>query len=406
MGNKRIFLASPTMNGNEMKFIDEAFSTNWIAPLGPNVDGFERDIAEYTGAAHAAALSAGTFAIHLALKCTGAGRGNIVFCSSLTFAASCNPIIYESATPVFIDSEYDSWNMSPDALRKAFKKYPHPKAVITVNLYGTPAKLDEIAQICAEHNVPLIEDAAESLGSAYHGRKTGTFGKFGIFSFNGNKIITTSGGGMLVSDDESSIRKTRFWATQAREPARCYQHKEIGYNYRMSNIVAGIGRGQMLSLNKYIELKRNIYDTYKKAFADIPEIAMNPTLPDSVPNRWLSCILLDKSSRVTPLDIMTALERDNIESRPIWKPMHLQPVYQGCDFIRINTGGPVSVSEDIFNRGLCLPSDIKNTPEDMDRIIGIVRSLFNKSYTPPLKEENVIIGGYAAVPKKVFNEKF
>lgn len=376
MGRKRIFLSSPTMNGHEMAFINEAFDTNWIAPLGSNVDGFEKDLAEFVGASHAAALSAGTAAVHLALKCAGVKQGDIVFCSSLTFAASCNPIVYQSATPVFIDSEYDSWNMSPEALRKAFEKYPHPAAVIAVNLYGTPAKLDEIAQICEEHHVPLVEDSAESLGSTYQGKQTGTFGKFGIFSFNGNKIITTSGGGMLVSDDEDCIRKARFWATQAREPARYYQHKEIGYNYRMSNIVAGIGRGQMYSLNQHIQIKRDIYDTYQKAFADIPDIQMSPCLPDSCPNRWLSCLTIEKSSKVTPLDIMLALEKEDIESRPIWKPMHLQPVYKDCDFIRVNTEEPIAVSEDIFNRGVCLPSDIKNTEEDMDRIIDIVSSAF------------------------------
>lgn len=382
MGSKRIYLASPTMNGREMIYINEAFQTNWIAPLGSNVDGFEKELAAYIGAAHAAALSAGTAAVHLALKCVGVGRGDIVFCTALTFAASCNPIVYQSAIPVFIDSERDSWNMSPDALRKAFEKYPHPKAVITVNLYGTPAKLNEITQICAEHHVPLIEDSAESLGSTLHGKQTGTFGKYGIFSFNGNKIITTSGGGMLVSDDEESIRKARFWATQAREPARYYQHKEIGYNYRMSNVVAGIGRGQMYSLDEHIRIKQKIYDAYRQAFADIPEITMNPYLPDSCPNHWLSCALLDKSSAVTPLDIMLALEQENIESRPIWKPMQLQPVYGDCDFIRVNEGEPVSVSEDIFSRGLCLPSDIKNTESDMARIIGIVRGLFERKAAP------------------------
>lgn len=377
MENKRIYLASPTMNGHEKEFIDEAFATNWIAPLGPNVNKFEKELAAYVGSSHAAALSAGTAAIHLALKAAGIGKGDIVFCSSLTFSASCNPILYQGGIPVFIDSERDTWNMDPVALQKAFEKYPKVKAVVVVNLYGNPAKLDEILAICEEHKVPLIEDAAESLGSTYHGKQTGTFGKFGIYSFNGNKIITTSGGGMLVSEDGQAIEKARFWATQSREKARHYEHKEIGYNYRMSNIVAGIGRGQLLSLNKHIELKRKLYDTYKKAFEDIEEITMIPEPVNSVANHWLSCITIDEKSSVKPLDIMIALENENIESRPIWKSMHLQPIYMDNDFI---TAGDkkISVGEDIFSRGVCLPSDIKNTKEDMDRIIGIIRKLFGK----------------------------
>lgn len=376
MGNKRIFLSSPTMNGHELEFVHDAFAKNWIAPLGENVDQFEKELAGYVGVGHAAALSAGTAAIHLALKCAGVGKGDVVFCPSWTFSATCNPVVYQNATPVFIDSEADSWNMDPAALEHAFEKYPWAKAVIVVNLYGTPARLDELARICAEHGVPLIEDAAESLGARYKGKQTGTFGKFGVYSFNGNKIITTSGGGMLVSDDEAAIKKARFWATQAREPARHYQHNEIGYNYRMSNIVAGIGRGQMLSLDQHIEKKRWIYKTYKEAFSDIPAIRMNPLPPESEANCWLSCITIEDGSPVTPLSLMDTLEQDNIESRPIWKPMHMQPVFHGCDFIRAEGAGPTVVPEDVFRRGLCLPSDIKNTPEDMERIITRVRAMF------------------------------
>ncbi|MDO4514028.1 MAG: aminotransferase class I/II-fold pyridoxal phosphate-dependent enzyme [Lachnospiraceae bacterium] len=372
---KRIYLSSPTTHGDEQRFIKEAFDTNWVAPLGPNVDGFEKEMCEYTGASHAAALSAGTAAIHLAVKLLDIGPGDVVFSSSLTFSATCNPVAYERAQLVFIDSEPDTWNMSPDALRRAFEKYPHPKAVIGVHLYGTPAKLDEILAICAEHNVPFIEDAAESLGATYEGKSTGTFGKFGIFSFNGNKIITTSGGGMLVSEDEALIKKARFLATQARDPARYYQHSQIGYNYRMSNIVAGMGRGQLLHLDEHKALKKQIYETYLDAFADIPEIAMNPMNPKGEANYWLSCITIAPDCKVTPDQVMDALQEENIESRPIWKPMHLQPVYADCDFFPHEEGKP-AVSEDIFNRGVCLPSDIKNTPEEMEQIINIVKGCF------------------------------
>lgn len=374
MAEKRIYLSSPTMHGEEQEFIREAFDTNWVAPLGPHVDSFEKELAEYVGSSHAAALSAGTAAIHLAVKLLNIGAEDYVFCSSLTFAATCNPVTYEKAKLIFIDSEHDTWNMSPSALKKAFEKYSNPKAVICVHLYGTPAKMDEIMAICQEHNVPLIEDAAESLGATYKGKDTGTFGKFGIFSFNGNKIITTSGGGMLVSEDEEAIKKARFLATQARDQARHYQHTQIGYNYRMSNIVAGIGRGQLQHLDEHVALKKNIYETYKEAFKDIDEIEMNPLNPDGEANYWLSCITLKPECKVTPNQIMDALAEHNIESRPIWKPMHLQPVFAGCDFFTDCEEG--SISEDIFNRGVCLPSDIKNTAEDMDKIISMVKSFF------------------------------
>lgn len=376
MDRKRIYLSSPTMHGEEQKFVQEAFDTNWVAPLGPNVNEFEKETAAYAGIGHAAALSAGTAALHLAVILSGVKEGDIVFASSLTFSASVNPACYEKAVPVFIDSEYETWNMDPAALRKAFEKYPHPAAVIAVHLYGTPAKIDEIRDICREHNVPLIEDAAESLGASFKGKMTGTFGDFGIFSFNGNKIITTSGGGMLVAEDEVAIARARFLATQARDPARHYQHSCIGYNYRMSNVTAGIGRGQLLHLEEHKAKKQAIYRQYEKAFADIPEIAMNPMNPEGGANNWLSCMTIAQGCPVKPDQVMDALAECNIESRPIWKPMHLQPVFAGCDFVQVKEG--MSVGEDIFNRGLCLPSDIKNTAEDMELIISVIRRLFGR----------------------------
>ncbi len=375
MDRKRIYLSSPTMHGEEQKYVQEAFDTNWVAPLGPNVNAFEQEIAAYTGCGHAAALSAGTAAIHMALKLLHVERGDVVFVSDLTFSASCNPIIYENGTPVFIDSEPDTWNMSPQALRRAFEKYPHPKAVICVHLYGTPAKLDEIMAICEEHQVPLVEDAAESLGSTYRGRHTGTFGKYGIYSFNGNKIITTSGGGMFVSAEEAAAKRVTFFATQSRDTARHYQHSEIGYNYRMSNVTAGIGRGQLLHLEEHKKRKQEIYRQYQAAFADVPEISMNPLNPDGDANCWLSGMLIAKESKVTPDMVMDALEEINAESRPIWKPMHMQPVFAGEDFMPHYEDGR-SVGEDVFARGLCLPSDIKNTDEDMELIIRTVRECF------------------------------
>ena len=391
MEKKRIYLSCPTMHGDEQRFVQEAFDTNWVAPLGPNVNAFEKELAEYVGIPYASALSAGTAAIHLALKIIGVQPGDIVFTTDLTFGATCNPITYEKAVPVFIDSEEETWNMSPKALRKAFEKYPNPKAVVIAHLYGTPAKMDEIMAICREHNVPVIEDAAEALGSTLNGKHAGTFGDIGIYSFNGNKIITTSGGGMLVSKNEEDTKKATFLATQARDAAPHYQHTEIGYNYRMSNIVAGIGRGQLLHLDEHVALKKAIYNQYKEAFADIEEITMNPLNPNGEANCWLSCITLAKGCEVNPLTIMDALAAENIESRPIWKPMHLQPVYADCDFFTeeglcnaskdcsVGVGdikNPDSVGADIFNRGLCLPSDIKNTKEDMEKIIDIIRAYF------------------------------
>lgn len=372
---KRIFLSSPHMSeeGYEKEYVKEAFDTNWIAPLGENVNKFEDEIANYVGIKNAAALSAGTAAIHMAFKALDIKKEDIVFCSSLTFSATANPIIYQNAIPVFIDSEKETWNMDPKALEKAFEKYPHPKAVIVVHLYGTPAKIDEIKKICDNHKVPLVEDAAESLGATYKGKQTGTFGQYGIFSFNGNKIITTSGGGMLVSDNKEKIEKVRFWATQSREKARHYEHKEIGYNYRMSNIVAGIGRGQLKVLDLRIKKKTEIYNRYKEGFKYIADIEMQPIPVDSKPNHWLSVITLKENSKVKPLDIMEALEKENIESRPVWKPMHIQPIFKNYDFVKI-TEKPVS--EELFEKGVCLPSDTKMTEEEQDEIIEIIKNLW------------------------------
>jgi dTDP-4-amino-4,6-dideoxygalactose transaminase len=375
MGEKRIYLSSPTMHGLEMKYVQEAFDTNWVAPLGKNVDEFEKEVANYVGVKHAAALISGTSAIHLAVKLCGVKPGDIVLCSDLTFSATVNPVSYEGGVQVFIDSEYETWNMDPRALEIALKKYPKTKAVLLAHLYGTPAKIDEIKDLCEKYNVPLIEDAAESLGATYEGKQTGTFGKYSALSFNGNKIITTSGGGMFLSDDEEAVNKVRFWATQSRDPAPHYQHSEIGYNYRMSNIVAGIGRGQLVYLDAHIQKKKKIYETFKEAFPDLP-VSMNPHLANSEPNFWLSCLLIDKDYPVTPIQIREALEKDNIESRPIWKPMHLQPVFRGHDFVTVDTS--TDVGADIFLRGLCLPSDVKITEEEFANVIKIIKGFFKQ----------------------------
>lgn len=391
---QHIFLASPHMSeeGYEQKYIKEAFDTNWIAPLGKNVTEFENEMMEKLGAKAAVALSAGTAAIHMALKSIGVEQGDVVFCQSLTFSASANPITYEKATPVFIDSEKDTWNMSPSALRKAFDKYEAmeklPKAVIVVHLYGIPAKIDEIAEICKKYGVALIEDAAEGLGTTYKGRCLGTFGDYGIISFNGNKIITSSGGGMLLvntADAKERAEKVLFWATQAREQARWYQHEEIGYNYRMSNIVAGIGRGQLRVLDKRVEKKRYIYEYYQKHLGDLKGITFMPMLEDTYSNCWLTTIQLDDDCKVKPIDIMKALEEDDVESRPVWKPMHLQPVFADCDFVTEveglhivdeEMGADSSVSGTIFRRGVCMPSDTKMTDEDLNRVCEVVRKLW------------------------------
>lgn len=379
----RVFMSSPTMHGDEQIYIKEAFDTNWIAPLGTNVDAFEKDMAEFIGCVGATALSSGTAATHLAVKLAGIEADDTVFCSDLTFAATVNPISYEGGNAVFIDAERDTWNMDPVALRKAFQKYDDkvhedgklykkPKAVIVANLYGTPAKLDEIRDICNEYETLLIEDAAESLGATYKGMQTGRFGVYNAISFNGNKIITTSGGGMLLSDDTDALKKAKFWATQAREDLPYYYHKEIGYNYRMSNIIAGIGRGQLLHLDQHCKKKREIYENYKEGFSDLP-LSMNPYETCSMPNFWLSCILLDRGCKTTPDEIRRKLESYNVESRLIWRPMHMQPVYESNDFI---ASGDEYVGKDIFERGLCLPSDLKMTEDIQNSVIEIIKTMF------------------------------
>ena len=373
-----IYLASPHMSeeGYEQQYVKEAFDTNWIAPLGKNVNEFEKEIAAYVGAKDAAALSSGSAALHLALKAAGVKAGDIVFCQDLTFSATANPIAYEKAIPVFIDSDYETWNMSPEALERAFEKYPNVKAVMPVHLYGLPANMDRIMEICKKHGVPVIEDAAESLGSLYHGQATGTFGDYGIFSFNGNKIITTAGGGMLVCNlpeeqAKERIAKVRFWATQAREKARHYEHKEIGYNYRMSNIVAGIGRGQMKVLDQRIEQKRHIFAYYQEHLGDLEGLSFMPLHENERANCWLSVIQLAPDCKVRPLDMIVALEKEDIETRPVWKPMHMQPVFADCDYI--DNG---KVGESLFENGVCLPSDTKMTDEDLKRICTIIRGLW------------------------------
>lgn len=366
LGSKRLLLSSPHMSdeGYEKKYVNEAFETNWIAPLGANVDGFEKELAEYIEVGHAAALSSGTAAIHLALKAVGVEKNDIVICQSLTFSATANPIIYQNAIPVFIDSDKETWNMDPKALKTALEKYPSTKAVIVVHLYGLSANLDEIITICKEYNVPLIEDAAESLGTTYKGRATGTFGDYGIYSFNGNKIITTSGGGMLISDNEEKIAKARFWATQSRDKARHYQHSEIGYNYRMSNVVAGIGRGQLKVLKERIDKKKYIYNFYKRELGRINQINFMPENEWNDPNCWLSVVTVEG---IDPTIIMDELESENIESRPVWKPMHLQPIFSQYDYI----GG--KIAESLFESGICLPSDTKMTDSELLRVTNTIK---------------------------------
>lgn len=370
---EKIYLASPHMSdeGYEMEFIKDAFDTNWIAPLGENVNKFEKELSAYVGMKDGAALSSGTAAMHLAIKAAGIKKDDIVLCQSLTFAATVNPVVYEGATPVFVDSEKESWNMDPIALEKAFEKYPNAKAVIVVNLYGNPAKLDEISEICKKHNAILIEDAAESLGSKYMDAQTGTFGKFSIFSFNGNKIITTSGGGILVSNDEEAIKKARFWATQSRENMPYYHHKEIGYNYRLSNICAGIGRGQLKVLNDRINKKTQIFEMYKKELEATNKFSMIPVPNNSLPNHWLSVTLVC-DDKVLPDTIIEHLASKNIESRRVWKPMHMQPVFENCDYIM---AGDEDVSRMLFEKGICLPSDTKMSEEIQMEIIKEIKSM-------------------------------
>ncbi len=366
----RVLLSSPHMSdeGYEMEYVKEAFDTNWIAPLGGNVNGFEKELAVKVGSKAAAALSSGTAAIHLALKAAGVEEGDVVFCQTLTFSATANPIIYQNATPVFIDSDYQTWNMCPKALEEAFKKYPNVKAVIVVHLYGLSADMDKIVELCKKYDVTLIEDAAESLGTYYKGKHTGIFGDYGIFSFNGNKIITTSGGGMLVSDSEEKISKARFWATQSRDQARHYQHSELGFNYRMSNVVAGIGRGQLKVLDERVQKKRYIFNFYKRELENLEGIQFMPSNEWNEPNYWLSSMTLN--GKIRPIDVMEALEKGNIESRPVWKPMHLQPFFEKYDFVGTD------VSEKLFENGVCLPSDTKMTDEDLYRVVKIIKGLW------------------------------
>jgi dTDP-4-amino-4,6-dideoxygalactose transaminase len=372
---ERIWLSSPHMSGKEMKYIHEAFEGNWIAPLGPNVDNFEKELCAATNASHSVALSSGTAAIHLALIVMGVKPGDEVICSSFTFSASANPIIYVGASPVFIDSEPETWNMSPVYLEAAIKdrmaKGKKPKAIILVHLYGQSAKLEEILKISEEYGIPIIEDAAESLGSTYKGKMTGTFGKIGIYSFNGNKIITTSGGGALVSEDKGLTEHANFLATQARDKASHYEHSQIGYNYRMSNVVAGIGRGQLEVLKERVDQRRKNFEFYKEALSVVPTIKFNISNINGDSNRWLTCISLEENnSKISVQNIMEALEKDNIESRPLWKPMHLQPVFKYYPFY--GNG----FSESLFRKGLCLPSGSYLEEEQLESVVKIIKGLF------------------------------
>ena len=402
---KKIYLSSPTMHGEELRYMKEAFDTNWMSTLGENINEVERLTVDKIGCKHAVALSCGTAALHLAMKLAGVKTGDKVFCTDMTFAATLNPVVYEGGIPVFIDTEYDTWNMDPVALEKAFEIYPEVKVVVLANLYGTPAKMDEIKAICKKHGAVIVEDAAESLGATYNGVQTGNFGDYGIISFNGNKIITGSSGGMLLTNDLVAANKARKWSTQSRENAPWYQHEEVGYNYRMSNVIAGVVRGQYPYLDEHIDAKRRIYERYKKGFANLP-VTMNPYDSSKMkPNFWLSCLLIDENAmckqvrsdneacfvkekgKTCPTEILEKLASYNAEGRPIWKPMHMQPMYRMNSFVTANGDGRAStnayiegvapdVGMDIFNRGLCLPSDIKMTEAEQDVVIEIVRSCF------------------------------
>ncbi len=388
----KIWLSSPTMHGEEIKYVTKAYETNWMSTIGENVNETERLVSEIIGCKYAVALSCGTAALHLATKLAGVKRGDKVFCSDVTFAASVNPIVYEGGVPVFIDAEYDTWNMDPKALERAFNLYPEVKVVVMANLYGTPSNMDEITKICQKHGAIIIEDAAESLGATYKGRQTGTFGTYNAISFNGNKIITGSSGGMLLTDSCECATKARKWSTQSREDAPWYQHEDLGYNYRMSNVIAGVVRGQLPYLEEHIAQKKAIYMRYKEGFKDLP-IKMNPYNPDIMePNFWLSCLIIDKEAmckqtrtdkkatyisekgKSCPTEILETLAKYNAEGRPIWKPMHMQPIYKDNCFISAHDG--ISIGEDIFERGLCLPSDNKMTAEEQEKIIEIVKSCF------------------------------
>ena len=389
-----LYLSSPTMHGEELAYMQEAYETNWMSTVGANINEVERLTCERVGTANAVALASGTAALHMAVKLAGVKPGDTVFCTDMTFGATVNPVVYEGGRPVFIDTEYDTWNMDPVALEKAFELYPDTRAVIVVNLYGTPAKLDEIAAICEKHGAVLIEDAAESLGASYHGRQTGSFGTYNAISFNGNKIITGSAGGVLLTNCAEAAAHVRKWSTQSRDEAPWYQHTEIGYNYRMSNVVAGVVRGQYAHLDEHIARKREIYERYRAAFADLP-VTMNPYEADTQPNFWLSCLLVDKEAmcrqarteteatyvsepgKSCPTEILEALAANHIEGRPIWKPMHMQPIFRDAPFVaRDGVKAGEDVGADIFERGLCLPSDIKMTNEEQDEVIALVKSCF------------------------------
>ena len=403
--DKKVWLSSPTMHGEELKYVTEAYETNWMSTVGANINETERIVCEKIGCKYAVALASGTSALHLAVKLAGVKRGDKVFCTDMTFAATVNPIVYEGGVPVFIDCERETWNMDPAALRKAFEIYPDVKVVMVANLYGVPAKLDELKAVCDEHGAVLIEDAAESMGATYKGVQTGTFGQFNAISFNGNKIITGSSGGMLLTDSEDAANKARKWSTQSRENAAWYQHEEVGYNYRMSNVVAGVVRGQLPYLEEHIAQKKAIYMRYKEGLADLP-VSMNPYIEDIMePNFWLSCLLIDESAmcrqvrsdsealyikeagKTCPTEILEKLAACNAEGRPIWKPMHMQPIFRMNPYItalgnaRGTTnayiaGGVADVGSDIFERGLCLPSDNKMTAEEQAVVIEIIRSCF------------------------------
>ena len=405
---KKVWLSSPTMhNGEEMKYVTEAYETNWMSTVGENINEVEKITCEKVGCKYAVALSAGTAALHLAIKLAGVKRGDRVFCSDMTFAATVNPVMYEGATPIFIDTEYDTWNMDPVALEKAFELYPDVKVVVVAHLYGTPGKIDEIKEVCKRHNAIIVEDAAESLGATYKGKQTGTFGNYNCISFNGNKIITGSAGGMLLTNDLDAANQARKWSTQARENAPWYQHEQVGYNYRMSNVIAGVVRGQYPHLEEHIAQKKAIYQRYKEGFKDLP-VKMNPyDEKNSEPNFWLSCLIINEDAmckqvrgeqnalyiheegKSCPTEILETLAKYNAEGRPIWKPMHMQPIYRMNPFVtrkgngRAQTnayiaGEKLDIGADIYERGLCLPSDNKMTKEEQEVIIKLIRRLFNK----------------------------
>lgn len=368
---KRIYLSSPHMSGKEQQYVDDAFQSNWIAPLGPHVDAFEKEIANYVKSAGAVAVCSGTAAIHLSLMLLGVGKGDTVFCSTLTFVASANPILYQEAEPVFIDSEPMSWNMSPAALKQALVHAENtgklPKAVIVVNLYGQNADMDLLLAICNEYNVPVIEDAAESLGATYRNKASGTFGKFGIYSFNGNKMITTSGGGILVSNDLDALEKARFWATQARDPARHYEHSEVGYNYRLSNVLAAIGRAQLQVLEERVTARRNVFNRYYSELGVIDGIHFISEASYGRCTRWLTALTIDPMKLGVSADqVIDRLASYNIEARPVWKPMHLQPLFKQYPYF---IHGDSSISDHLFNNGICLPSGSNLTQEDQDFVI-------------------------------------